>query len=137
MGAFAENGKLQWVRPLLKKLGLQLIHSNYRPVSNLSFISKIIEWCMLLQVSHHCEEYNLQPDYQSAYREHYSCETSILNVSNDLLWGMERQAITSLVALDLSAPFDMVDHDILLSILSNKYGIKGKALKWFDQYLRP
>ena len=137
LGCFCRDWKVAMVRPLLKKLGLQLIHSNYRPVSNLTFISKIIEWCMLLQVSHHCDDYNLQPDYQSAYREHYSCETAIINVSDGLLWGMERQAITSLVALDLSAAFDTVDHDILLSILSNKYGIKGKALKWFNQYLRP
>ena len=50
---------------------------------------------------------------------------------------MESQSITALVTLDLSAAFDMVDHEILLSILSNKYGIKGKALQWFDQYLRP
>ena len=92
---------------------------------------------MLLQVSHHCGEYHLQPDYQSAYREHYSCETAILKVSNDILWGMESQSITALVTLDLSAAFDTVDHDILLSILSSKYGIKGKALQWFDQYLRP
>ena len=92
---------------------------------------------MLLQVSKHCEEYQLQPDYQSAYREHYSCETAILKISNDILWGMEAQSITSLVALDLSTAFDTVNHEILLSILSNKYGIKSKALKWFDQYLRP
>ena len=90
---------------------------------------------MLLQVSHHCEEYHLQPDYQSAYREHYSCKTAILKVSNDILWGMESQSITALVALDLSAAFDTVDHDILLSVLSS--GIKGKALQWFDQNLRP
>ena len=92
---------------------------------------------MLLQVSHCCEEYHLQPDYQSAYREHYSCETAILKVSNDILWGMESQSITALVTLDLSAALDTVDHDILLSILSSKYGIKGKALQCFDQYLRP
>ena len=92
---------------------------------------------MLLQVSQHCEEYKLQLDYQSAYREHYSCETVILKISNDILWGMEAQSITSLVALDLSAAFDTVDHEILLSILSNKYGIKSKVLKWFDQNLRP
>ena len=92
---------------------------------------------MLLQVSKHCEKYQLQPDYQSAYREHYSCETSILKISNDILWGMEAQSITSLVALDLSAAFDTVDHEILLPILSFKYGIKSNALKWFDQYLRP
>ena len=92
---------------------------------------------MLLQVSKHCEKYHLQPDYQSAYREHYSCETSILKISNDILWGMEAQSITSLVVLDLSAAFDTVDHEILLSILSSKYGVKSNALKWFDQYLRP
>ena len=50
---------------------------------------------------------------------------------------MESQAVTSLVALDLSAAFDTVDHDILLSILRNKCGIHGKALKWFNEYLRP
>ena len=65
---------------------------------------------MLLQVSQHCEEHQLQPDYQSAYREHYSCGTVILKISNDILWGMEAQSITSLVALDLSAAFDTVNH---------------------------
>ena len=136
-GEFCCEWKTAVVRPLLKKLGLELIFSNFRPVSNLTFISKVIERCMLLQVSQHCDEYQLQPDYQSAYRKHYSCETAMLRVSNDILWGMESQCVTALVALDLSAAFDMVDHDILLSILSKKYGIKGKALQWFDQYLRP
>ena len=66
---------------------------------------------MLLQLSQHCEEYDLQPDYQSAYREHYSCETAVLKVSNDILWAMENQAVTSLITLDLSAAFDTVDHE--------------------------
>ena len=136
-GCFSKDWKTAVVRPLLKRLGLQLILSNYRPVSNLTFVSKIIERCMLLQLSQHCNDYDLQPDYQSAYREHYSCETAVLKVSNDILWAMEKQEVTSLVALDLSAAFDTVDHDILLSILRNKYGIDGKALKWFDEYLRP
>ena len=92
---------------------------------------------MLLQVIHHCETYNLQPDYQSAYRADYSCETAILHLSNDILWAQERQSIMALVAIDLSAAFDTVDHDILLEILKNKFGIEGKALKWFDSYLRP
>ena len=127
-GCFRREWKTAVVRPLLKKLGLALIFPNYRPVSNVTFISKVIEQCMLLQISQHCEDYKLQPDYQSAYREHYSCEMAILKVSNDILWGMEGQSITSLVALDLSTTFDMVNHDILLSILSNKYGIKGEAL---------
>ena len=136
-GEFHSNWKTAIVRPLLKKIGLDLIHANFRPVSNLSFISKVIECCMLLQLSQHCEEFNLQPDYQSAYREHYSCETAVLKISNDVLWAMEQQEVTSLVALDLSAAFDMVDHVILLDILNHKFGIGGEALKWYDQYLYP
>ena len=73
------------VRPLLKNLGLELIHSNFRPVSNLTFMSKIIECCMLLQLSGHCREYDIQLDYQSVYREHYSCETALLQLSDNIL----------------------------------------------------
>ena len=124
------------VRPLLKK-GLKLIHANFRLVSNLSFLSKVVEKCMLLQLSDHCKAFNLQPDYQSAYREDYSCETVILSISNDILWAMEKQSIISLVTIDPSAAFDTVDHDTLLHILNSKFGIEDTALKWFDQYLRP
>ena len=136
-GVFSTNWKLAVVRPLLKKIGLELINSNYRPVSNLPFISKVVEKCMLLQLSRHCEDFNLLPDYQSAYRENRSCETAVLRVSNDILWAFEKQSITSLVAIDLSAAFDTVDHTILLNILNCKFGLTGKALKWFDSYLRP
>ena len=122
---------------IVKKLGLQLIHSNYRPVSNLTFISKVIERCMLLQLSQHCASHNLQPDYQSAYREHYSCKTAILHVSNDILWAMENQSITSLIPMDLSAASDTVDHEILLTILKCKFGLEHEALQWFDRYLCP
>ena len=117
------------------KIGLELIKQNFRPVSNLAFISKIVERAMLSQLSQHCQDFNLQPDYQSAYRPDYSCETAILKISNDILWAFEKKSITALVAIDLSAAFDTVDHDILLQILNAKYGIAGQALKWFDNYL--
>ena len=136
-GLFLRKWKTAVVQPLLKKLGLQLINPNFRPVSNLSFLSKVIERCMLLQLNQHCKEYGLQPNYQSAYREYHSWETAILQLSNDILWGMERQSITTLVAIDLSAAFDTVDHEILLDILKHKFGIESKALQWFDNYLRP
>ena len=136
-GQFIRAWKTAMVRPLLKKLGLEVINANFRPISNLTFLSKVIERCMLLQLSAHCDQYGLQPEYQSAYRVHHSCETAILQLNNDILWGMESQSITSLVAIDLSAAFDTVDHDILLDILKCKFGIDRKALKWFDSYLRP
>ena len=66
----------------------------------------------------------------------FSCETALLKLTDDLLWAMEHQEVTPLVAIDLSATFDTVDHDMLLSILSKKFGVVNKALKWFDAYLR-
>ena len=136
-GEIHHQWKTAVVRPLIKKLGLVLIHANFRPVSKLSFISKVIEWCMLLQLSEHFKEYHLQPDYQSAYREDYSCETVVLKISDDILWAMEKQSIIGLIALDLSAVFDTVDHDILLDILYTKFGIEDKVLQWLKEYLRP
>ena len=128
-GEFSNDWKTAVVRPLLKKIGLELIHANFTPVSNLSFLSKVVERCMLLQLSDHCKMFNLQPDYQSVYREDYSCETAVLGVSNDILWAMKKQSIISLVTIELSAAFDTVDHDTLLHILNAKYGIEDTALK--------
>ena len=128
VGEFCAKWKTAIVCPLLKKLGLALIFPNYRPVSNLIFISKVVERCMLLQLSRQCEEFNLQPDYQSAYRENYSCKTAVLSISDNILWAMEHQRITSLIAIDLLAAFDTVDHDVLLNILRCKFGIEDKAL---------
>ena len=136
-GEFCRDWKMAVVRPLLKKAGLQLIHANFQPVSNLTFISKIFKGCMLLQFCDHCREYNLQPDYQSAYREDYSCNTAILSISENILWTMERQSSTSLVAMDLSTAFYTMDHNTILQILNCIFGIEDKALEWFNQYLRP
>ena len=66
--------------------------------------------------SENCENHNLLPDFQSAYQKHYSTETSLIGLTNDILWSVKRQHITSLAILDLSAAFDIMDHDILLQI---------------------
>ena len=136
-GVFATAWKTAIIRPLLKKANLELIASNYRPVSNLSFISKVVEKAALLRFNAHCEEHHLMPDYQSAYRANYSCETAVTKLINDLLWAMENKEVSALAAIDLSAAFDTVDHEILLDILNIKFGISGTALHWFDTYLRP
>ena len=136
-GSFPYDWKVAKVRPLLKKPGLDLIESNYRPVFNLSFISKLVEKCMLDQLNEHCALHHLMPDYQSAYRQHFSCETALVRLCSDILWSMEQQKVTALVTVDLSAAFDTVDHDILLNVLNKYYGITGTALKWFESYLRP
>ena len=90
----------------------------------------------LEQFSQHCDDYDLLPENQSAYRKHYSCETSLLRMTNDILWHIENKLITAVTLLDLSAVFDTVDHDILLEALHNKFGIDGNALKWYSNYLK-
>ena len=128
---FSTSWKVAFVKPLLKKFGLELITSNYRPVSNLSFLSKLVEKCALKGFNHNSETNNLMPDYQSSYRNNYSYKTALLKIVNDLLWNLENRMITPLVTIDLSVAFDTIYHNILLDILSTKLGIKGTALDWF------
>ena len=116
-GEFCHMWKVAVVRPLLKKEELDPIKSNYRPVSNLTFMSKIFEKCMLHQLKNHCDTYNLLPDYQSACHENYSCETCLLWLTNENLWACEHQSVMSLTVLDLSVAFNTVDHSILTSTL--------------------
>ena len=136
-GISIEHWKTATIRPIMKKTGLELILKNFHPVSNLSFLSKLLECCALKQFNNHCDKEKLLPDYQSAYHPNYSCETALVKICNDILWLMESQRISALVALDLSAAFYTVDHNLLLKVLDNKFGIQGKALSWFDSYLRP
>ena len=105
-GVFHSNWKEVLVKPLLKKKSLGTTMTNYRPVSNLQFISKIVEKVTLDQFTLHCNNNSLQPNYQSAYRKYYSCETSLVKLVNDILWAMEKQLVTVVVILDLGAAFD-------------------------------
>ena len=116
---------------------MELTNTSYHPVSNLPFLSKVVEKSVLLRFNRHCSENNLMPSYQSAHRANFSCETALVKLTDDLLWAMEYQEVTPLVAIDLSAAFDTVNHDMLLSVLSKKFGVVDNALKWFVAYLRP
>ena len=75
------------------------------------------------------------PEFQSAYCKYHSTETALLRMRNDILVSMNKQQVTLLVFLDLSAAFDTVDHDILLRRLEYKFGIKDQAVTWFKSYL--
>ena len=136
-GTFVPSWKTAIIRPTLKKPSLDHIPSNYRPVSNLGFLSKVLEKSALNQFMKHCDDNKLMPDYQSAYRKNYSCETALIKVVDDILWSMERQEGVALMAVDLSAAFDTVDHQILSSVLQARFGITGSALQWFQTYLYP
>ena len=68
-GIFIEHWKIAIIRPLVEKIGLELILKNFCPVSNLSFLSKLLEYCALKQFNHHCDKEKLPPDYQSPYHQ--------------------------------------------------------------------
>ena len=72
---------------------------------------------------------------QSAYHQHFSTETSVLKVCADILKAMDKQEITCLILLDLSAVFDTIDHEILLRRLEKRFSIKGTVNKWIESYL--
>jgi len=128
--------KLAYVTPHLKKSGLDCTdNNNYRPVSNLSFISKLLEKIVASQLTAHLESNKLLPTSQSAYRRFHSTETALLKVFSDLSKAVDDGNICLLGLLDLSAAFDTVDHEILLSRLELSYGISGSPLTWLKSYL--
>ena len=106
-------------------------------MSNLEFISKLVECAMMQQLNDHIAINELDNPVQSAYKKYHSCETSLTKFVNDLLWSMENSSLNALVATDLklSAAFDTVDHQVLVSVLENKFGIKDTALRWFRSFL--
>ncbi len=122
--------KLAIITQLLKKLGLDLVKQNYRRVSNLAFLDKLIERIVALQIVDHLQANNLMDMFQSAYRKYHSLEIAVLRVQNDILMHLDKSDTVMLVLLDLSAAFDTIDHEILFKRMAKRGGIKGKVLKF-------
>ena len=128
--------KIAVIKPLLKKPSLDPnVCKNFRPVSNLPYISKLAERVVADQLTSHLEHHNLLDKFQSAYRPRHSCETALLRLLNDLLCTADAGNLTLLVLLDLSAAFDVIDHSTLLTRLQKEAGIVDSALEWFRSYL--
>ena len=132
---FVTSEKVALLRPLLKKPGLDVEDMNsFRPVSNLSFLSKIVERAMLDQLLPFLEENKIIPKNQSAYRQFHSTETALCKIHNDLVTNACSGKASLLVLLDLSAAFDTVDHDVLLADLFS-CGIREDAHSLLKSYL--
>ena len=111
-GVMPDELKKVLILPLLKKSGLDIeILKNFHPVSNLMYISKLIEWLVALNA------------------------TALIKVQNDTVEVIDGKKCVLLIFLDLSAAFDTIDYNILFARLASRYGVKGRALKWFASYL--
>ena len=96
-GIFPDVHKVALVTPLLKKAGLDVnLLKNYRPVSNLSFVSKLMEKIVLSQLSNHLSKNTLFSRYQSAYRPGHSTETALIKIVNDLFTSMDEKKVSLL-----------------------------------------
>jgi len=109
--------------------------SNYRPILNLSLISKTIEHVVKSRLIDHLTSNSLLNSHQSAYCKHHSIKTALLYIHDHLVSATGSQKGSCLCLLDLSAAFDTTDHNILITHLSSWFGIHGSVLRWFKSYL--
>ena len=135
-GIFPQCFKSALVTPILKKRCFD--HNdlnNYRPVSNLCFIAKLLEKLVSSQVSAYINFHNLYNTCQSAYRPGHSTETALLKVVNDLFLSPNKGNISVLALLDFSSAFDTIDHPILVPRLHTDFGFTDTVLQLFSSYL--
>ena len=132
---FPTEWKTATVTPLLKKPSADPEDKkNYRPVSNLSYVSKLTEWIVMKQIDQHMKKHKLHQIHQSAYRTNHSTETALVKINNDILTEMDNMKCVLLVMLDMSAAFDTVDQTTLPDRFRHDFGIDDAANDWLRSY---
>ena len=135
-GIFPEPLKTAIVKPLLKKPTLDCTSfRNFRPVSNIAFMSKVIEKVIAFQLHSHMTRHNMFEELQSAYKTHHSTETTLVKVFNDIMLNVDSGLGSFLILLDLSSAFDTIDYDLLCTVFERHLGISGTALKLLKSFL--
>ena len=132
-----EGLKESVVNPLLKKAGIDPeSFKNYRPVSDLLFLSKLIERVVDRRLFDHMSMNDLHCKYEHGYKKFHSTETLLLPLVNNTLLSLDSGQAVIWILIDLSAAFDTVDIDLELHILESEIGICGTALNWFNSFLK-
>ena len=132
-GHLPSSQKSAIISPVIKKSGLDPDDvCCYRPISNLTYMSKIIERMVYKQLTDYLEKHSLLPKHQSGSRAHHSTKTAVLKIMSDILSAAGN--VTLFGRLDMSAAFDTVDHSILLDRLGTSFGIKSTALVWLRSF---
>lgn len=122
--------KLAKIIPIYKKKS-RLEVGNYRPVSILSCMSKILEKAVYIQVEQHLNSKNLIFQFQSGFRKSYSTETCLIHITDYIRTQISKGNYVGMLLLDVQKAFDSVNHDILFS----KLECMGINSGWFRSYL--
>ena len=135
-GVLPASQKKAVIMPILKKAGSDHMDvKNYRPISNLTFMSKLVEKLVYRQLVIYLEESRLLPKFQSGFRSGHSTETALQKVLSDILTAADSGRVSILGLLDMSATFDTVDHAILFKRLKSAYGFSGTVHSWVCSFL--
>ena len=133
LGVFPTVMKLTKVVPLFKS-GKSEIVGNYRPISLLMTISKVLEKVVYNRVYRFLTETGQIYECQYGFRSHHSCKHTIGQLVAHVIKNLELRKDTISIFLDLSKAFDSLQHDIILKKME-RYGLRGIALSWFKSYL--
>ena len=132
-GQFPKDMKISDITPLFKNGSRQLL-TNYRPISLLPTISKLLEKIMYSRIYKFMNMNNLFFRSQYGFQKKRSCEHAITELIGEICKGLENKKHTIALFIDLSKAFDTISHEILYKKL-DRYGIRGIALNWFKSYL--
>ena len=133
LSSFPKYCKVAKVIPIFKK-GSKTDTKNYRPISLLPLISKIIEKVIHDQTQHYLSEKNLLYKYQSGFRSSYSTDSCLSFLSDTIAKGFDSGLYTGMILIDLQKAFDTIDHEILIEKMKF-LGFSKNVLKWFQCYL--
>ena len=135
-GVMPETMKKALVTPMIKKRDASPEDlSNYRPISNLSFLGKLIEKAAVKLIQEYISVSNLHNPLQSAHRPRHSVETALIRVQNDIFTALDQRKEVLLVLLDFTSAFDTIEHTTMHDRLKHLYGLGGTVLKWLKSYL--
>lgn len=108
--------------------------ANYRPISILPILGRMMEKAIATQLYQHCEQQQIIPNTQFGFRRNSSCETALIAATDSWMTSLDEGMVVGALLLDFSKAFDMVPHSLLLNELC-KINLSMAALQWFHSYL--